>query len=59
MSYKFSLNGYMHNIHHGDWFGGKLVGLVTIKYHNININLYVTHVINLILYNIASNLNIY
>lgn len=44
MFHKWSLNGYVHKIHHGDWFGGKGVGLCKIKIHNININIYTAHV---------------
>jgi sphingomyelin phosphodiesterase 2 len=40
----WSLNGYIHKIQHGDWFGGKGVGLCTVYYHGMKINLYVTHV---------------
>lgn len=40
----WSLNGYIHKIQHGDWFGGKGVGLCTVIYHGLKINLYVTHV---------------
>ena len=40
----WSLNGYIHKIQHGDWFGGKGVGLCTVLYHGLKINLYVTHV---------------
>ena len=40
----WSLNGYVHKIHHGDWFGGKGVGVCTVKYHGLMFNLYVTHV---------------
>ncbi|KAK4005005.1 Neutral sphingomyelinase [Daphnia magna] len=39
----WSLNGYIHKIQHGDWFGGKGVGLCTVIYHGLKINLYVTH----------------
>nr|CAG4636771.1 EOG090X00X3 [Ceriodaphnia reticulata] len=39
----WSLNGYVHKIQHGDWFGGKGVGLCTVIYHGLKINLYVTH----------------
>jgi sphingomyelin phosphodiesterase 2 len=44
MFHKWPLNGYVHKIHHGDWFGGKGVGLCKIKVKNININIYVAHV---------------
>ena len=48
MFHKWSLNGYVHKIHHGDWFGGKGVGLCRLQIHNMNINVYITHV-NLII----------
>lgn len=41
---QFSLNGYAHKILHGDWYGGKGVGLCKVIHHGIKINLYVTHV---------------
>lgn len=40
----YSVNGYFHQIHRGDWFGEKLVGLAVVDYFGININVYVTHV---------------
>lgn len=43
MFHKWSLNGYVHKIHHGDWFGGKGVGLCRLQIHNMNINVYITH----------------
>jgi len=43
MHHKFSLNGYPHAVMHADWFAGKLVGLAKIKYNQISINVYVTH----------------
>ena len=33
-----------HKIHHGDWFGGKGVGMCTVSHRGYTINLYVTHV---------------
>lgn len=47
--HRFSLNGYPHQIHRGDWFGGKLVGLAVLDYNGIKINVYVTHVKKLML----------
>lgn len=41
--HRWALNGYIHNIHHGDWYGGKGVGLCTVDHHGLKINLYVTH----------------
>ncbi|XP_015521377.1 putative neutral sphingomyelinase [Neodiprion pinetum] len=43
MFHKWPLNGYVHKIHHGDWFGGKGVGLCKIKLKNFIINVYVAH----------------
>ncbi|GAB1864971.1 sphingomyelin phosphodiesterase [Camponotus japonicus] len=43
MFHKWPLNGYVHKIHHGDWFGGKGVGLCKIKILNMNINVYTAH----------------
>ncbi|CAB3228620.1 unnamed protein product [Arctia plantaginis] len=37
------LNGYIHKVHHGDWFGGKGVGLCRIKCGNRLVNVYCTH----------------
>ncbi|KAL4703310.1 hypothetical protein ACJJTC_006673 [Scirpophaga incertulas] len=42
--HQWPLNGYIHKIHHGDWFGGKGVGLCRIKYGQKLINVYCTHV---------------
>ncbi|CAH0721530.1 unnamed protein product, partial [Brenthis ino] len=41
--HQWPLNGYIHKIHHGDWFGGKGVGLCRIKCNNTLINVYCTH----------------
>lgn len=30
--------------HHGDWFGGKAVGLAVINFGKLKANIYVTHV---------------
>ena len=42
--YSWSLNGYVHKVQHGDWFGGKGVGLCRVIHNGYKINLYVTHV---------------
>lgn len=42
--HKWPLNGYVHKIHHGDWFGGKGVGLCKIKVKNLEIQVYAAHV---------------
>lgn len=41
---RYSLNGYAHKVQHGDWFGGKAVGLAQILVDDFRINVYVTHV---------------
>lgn len=41
--HKFSLNGFVHKVHHGDWFGGKAVGLCRVFYKGLNISLFVSH----------------
>ncbi|KAI8752839.1 sphingomyelin phosphodiesterase 2-like isoform X2 [Biomphalaria glabrata] len=43
--HQFHLNGHAHKIHHGDWFGGKGVGLCKIHILEgaLDINLYCTH----------------
>lgn len=44
MFHQWSLNGYIHKIFHGDWFGGKGIGLCRITVQALNINVYTTHV---------------
>lgn len=39
----FPLNGYAHKLFHGDWFGGKGVGLCRLLLHGLRVNLYCTH----------------
>ncbi|CAG9865285.1 unnamed protein product [Phyllotreta striolata] len=41
--HQWSLNGYIHKIHHGDWFGGKGVGLCKLTVNNFNVNIYTAH----------------
>ena len=41
---RYSLNGYPHRYQHGDWFGGKAVGLAQILMDEFKLNVYVTHV---------------
>ncbi|KAL0105291.1 hypothetical protein PUN28_016738 [Cardiocondyla obscurior] len=43
MFHKWPLNGYVHKVHHGDWFGGKGIGLCKIEVQNMNVNVYITH----------------
>lgn len=37
------LNGYVHRVQHGDWFGGKGVGMARLNIHGHQVNFYVTH----------------
>lgn len=41
--HQWPLNGYVHKLHHGDWFGGKGVGLCQIYYNDLLINVYTAH----------------
>ncbi|XP_074527217.1 sphingomyelin phosphodiesterase 2 [Halichoeres trimaculatus] len=41
--YRYSLNGYPYMAHHGDWFGGKAVGLAILNIGSLTANVYVTH----------------
>ncbi|KAG7494264.1 sphingomyelin phosphodiesterase 2 [Solea senegalensis] len=41
--YRFSLNGYPYMAHHGDWFGGKAVGMAVLSIGSLTANVYVTH----------------
>lgn len=44
------VNGYVHRVHHGDWFGGKGVGLCRLRVAGgggstvMDVNVYVAHV---------------
>lgn len=41
--YRYSLNGYPYMAHHGDWFGGKAVGMAVVNLGSLTVNVYVTH----------------
>uniref|UniRef100_A0A0N5AQ02 sphingomyelin phosphodiesterase n=1 Tax=Syphacia muris TaxID=451379 RepID=A0A0N5AQ02_9BILA len=41
--HRYSLNGFAHHVHRGDWFGGKVVGMVELEVENFRINFYTTH----------------
>ncbi|CAG9531314.1 unnamed protein product [Cercopithifilaria johnstoni] len=43
LMHRFTLNGFAHHIHRGDWFGGKGVGLVEIEIEQYRINFYAAH----------------
>ena len=39
----WSVNGYVHRIQHGDWFGGKGVGLCKISVRGNIVHVYAAH----------------
>ncbi|TRY89662.1 hypothetical protein DNTS_021532, partial [Danionella cerebrum] len=41
--YQYSLNGYPYMVQHGDWFGGKAVGKVSLNIGGLNVYVFVTH----------------
>ncbi|XP_034021377.1 sphingomyelin phosphodiesterase 2 isoform X2 [Thalassophryne amazonica] len=41
--YRYSVNGYPYMAHHGDWFGGKAVGLAVLNIGKLMAHVYVTH----------------
>uniref|UniRef100_A0A7E4USR3 sphingomyelin phosphodiesterase n=1 Tax=Panagrellus redivivus TaxID=6233 RepID=A0A7E4USR3_PANRE len=41
--HRYSLNGFPHHIHRGDWFGGKVVGLAEIDADGYKLCVYTTH----------------
>lgn len=41
--YRYSLNGYPYMAHHGDWFGGKAVGMVVLNIDGRTAHVYLTH----------------
>lgn len=41
--FRYSLNGYPYMAHHGDWFGGKAVGMAVLSIGSLTANIYVTH----------------
>lgn len=40
----FILNGYLHMVIHGDWFGGKGIGMCRINVNGYIVDVYTTHV---------------
>lgn len=42
--HRYSLNGFAHHIHRGDWFGGKVIGMISTVVQGIKINFYSTHI---------------
>uniref|UniRef100_A0A1I7W4X2 sphingomyelin phosphodiesterase n=1 Tax=Loa loa TaxID=7209 RepID=A0A1I7W4X2_LOALO len=43
LMHRFTLNGFAHHIHRGDWFAGKGVGLVEIEIEQYRVNFYAAH----------------
>uniref|UniRef100_A0AC35UE80 Endo/exonuclease/phosphatase domain-containing protein n=2 Tax=Rhabditophanes sp. KR3021 TaxID=114890 RepID=A0AC35UE80_9BILA len=43
LKHNYSLNGFAHHIHRGDWFGGKLIGMVEIMVGRMKVAIYTTH----------------
>ncbi|XP_037638555.1 sphingomyelin phosphodiesterase 2 [Sebastes umbrosus] len=41
--FRYSLNGYPYMAHHGDWFGGKAVGMAVLSIGSLTAKVYVTH----------------
>lgn len=41
--HEFSMNGYPHQVLHGDWFAGKGLGVVTLDFQGLNIHVFVSH----------------
>ncbi len=41
--HEFAMNGYPHKLWHGDWFGGKGLGVCQIMYKGFDLHLYVSH----------------
>lgn len=46
----WTVNGYVHRVHHGDWFGGKGVGLCRLNVRGAMVNVYVTHVSDILVH---------
>uniref|UniRef100_A0A1I7Y0R6 sphingomyelin phosphodiesterase n=1 Tax=Steinernema glaseri TaxID=37863 RepID=A0A1I7Y0R6_9BILA len=43
LMHRYSLNGFAHHVHRGDWFGGKVVGMVLLSVRDVYISFYTTH----------------
>jgi sphingomyelin phosphodiesterase 2 len=41
--HEFTMNGYPHKIWHGDWFGGKGLGVCQIEFKGFDIHVYTSH----------------
>ena len=42
--HRYHLNGQAYKVQHGDWFGGKGVGLCKMEFQGFKVSLYATHV---------------
>lgn len=42
--HRYDPNGYVHKVQHGDWFGGKGLGMAKLNISGFDIHLYITHV---------------
>lgn len=43
MFHKWQVNGYVHKLTHGDWYGGKGIGFCRLNVNGFKINLYTCH----------------
>jgi sphingomyelin phosphodiesterase 2 len=41
--HEFTMNGYPHKVWHGDWFGGKGLGVCQINFRGFDVHLYTSH----------------
>ncbi|XP_049938855.1 uncharacterized protein LOC126413006 [Schistocerca serialis cubense] len=41
--HQWPMNGYMHKLQHGDWFGGKGIGVCRIQLEDVYVNVYTAH----------------
>ncbi|KAH7731594.1 Endonuclease/Exonuclease/phosphatase family protein [Aphelenchoides avenae] len=41
--HRYSLNGFAHHVHRGDWFGGKIAGLAELDVKGLRVSVYTTH----------------
>lgn len=42
--HKWQVNGYVHKVLHGDWYGGKGIGLCRLNVNGFKVNIYTCHV---------------
>ena len=41
--HEFGMNGYPHKVWHGDWFGGKGLGVCQIEFKGFDVHIYTSH----------------